>query len=100
MPATLSARDLTFSRGASTILDGVDLTVAPGHRIGVVGPNGVGKTTLLLALAGLLVPDHGRVQLAPPAATVGYLPQEPERRAGELARELLARRNGRDRRER
>ena len=94
MPATLSARGLTFSRGASTILDDVDLLVAPGHRIGVVGPNGVGKTTLLLALAGLLVPDGGRVQLAPPAATVGYLPQEPERRAAERARDLLARRTG------
>ena len=86
MPATLSARDLIVSRGATTILDGVDLTVAPGHRIGVVGPNGVGKTTLLRVLAGQLVPDRGRGRRwRRRRATVGYLPQEPERRPGETA---------------
>ena len=75
-------------------MDAVDLTVAPGHRIGIVGPNGVGKTTLLDALAGRLAPDRGTVRLAPPSAAVGYLPQEPERRPGETAFELLARRTG------
>ena len=75
-------------------MDDVDLAVAPGHRIGIVGPNGVGKTTLLQVLAGWLAPDSGSVQLAPGTATVGYLPQEPERRPGETAYELLARRTG------
>ncbi|MGH8975631.1 MAG: ABC-F family ATP-binding cassette domain-containing protein [Acidimicrobiia bacterium] len=94
MPATLVARDLTVSHGARTILDGVGLTVAPGDRIGVLGPNGAGKSTLLRALAGLTRPDGGSVVLAPPAATVGYLPQEPERRPGETVLDLLGRRTG------
>jgi ATPase subunit of ABC transporter with duplicated ATPase domains len=94
MATTLIARDLTVSHGARTILDGVGLTVAPGDRIGVLGPNGAGKSTLLRALAGIGVPDAGSVVLTPPAATVGYLPQEPERRPGETVVDLLGRRTG------
>ncbi len=94
MAATLIARDLTVSHGARTILDGVALTVAPGDRIGVLGPNGAGKSTLLRALAGLTVPDAGSVVLTPPTATVGYLPQEPERHPGETVLDLLGRRTG------
>jgi ATPase subunit of ABC transporter with duplicated ATPase domains len=94
MPATLVARDLTVSHGARTILDGVGLTVAPGDRIGVLGPNGSGKSTLLRALAGLALPDGGSIVLTPPLATVGYLPQEPERRPGETVLDLLGRRTG------
>ncbi|MDW3216312.1 MAG: ABC-F family ATP-binding cassette domain-containing protein [Ilumatobacteraceae bacterium] len=93
MSATLSLHDLTVSRGARTILDSVDLLVAPGDRIGVVGPNGVGKSTLLAAAAGELVPDAGEVRLAPPVANVGSLRQEPDR-SGETVRELLHRRTG------
>ncbi|MGH9270732.1 MAG: ABC-F family ATP-binding cassette domain-containing protein, partial [Ilumatobacteraceae bacterium] len=76
------------------VLDGVDLVVAPGQRIGVVGPNGVGKSTLLQALAGLLPIDRGRVEWTPPLATVGYLPQEPTRSPDETVRGLLGRRTG------
>lgn len=94
MPATLVARDLTVSHGARTILEGVGLTVAPGDRIGVLGPNGAGKSTLLRVLAGLTEPDSGAVVLNPPAATVGYLPQEPERRPGETVLDRLGRRTG------
>ena len=57
--APLRARDLTVVRGPLTVLDGIDLVVAPGRRIGVVGPNGVGKSTLLQALAGLVPLDAG-----------------------------------------
>jgi ATPase subunit of ABC transporter with duplicated ATPase domains len=39
----LSARDLRVTRGGQVVLDGVDLTIGPGDRIGVVAPNGVGK---------------------------------------------------------
>ena len=66
----------------------------PRSRIGVVAPNGTGKSTLLRILAGLDAPDSGRVTRTPPTATVGYLPQEPERRAGETVRAYLARRTG------
>lgn len=94
MSASLSIHDLTVVRGARTILDRVDLLVAPGQRIGLVGPNGVGKSTLLAAAAGLLEPDVGEVRLTPPTATVGWLRQEPERLADETVRALLARRTG------
>ncbi len=94
MPATLVARDLTVVFGDHLVLDRVRLTVPPGARIGVVAANGTGKTTLLRAVAGLQPIEGGSVVLAPPTATVGYLPQEPERRAGETVRELLVRRTG------
>src|SRR5690349_4024412 len=94
MPATLLARDLTLSFGAHAVLDSIDVSLAARDRVGVVGPNGTGKTTLLRVLAGLQVPDRGSVALAPPTATVGYLPQEPERRPGETVRAFLARRTG------
>jgi len=68
--------------------------VAPGTRLGVVGPNGVGKSTLLAALAGHLPPDAGSVHLSPRAATVGLLPQEPDPRPGETLTAFLARRTG------
>ena len=92
--ATLTTRDLSIAAGPRLLLAGVDLVLAPGARVGLVGPNGSGKTTLLRALAGQRPPDGGRVRLAPPAATVGYLPQEPRPRPGESVRTMLARRTG------
>ncbi len=76
------------------MLNAVSLVVAPGDRIGVVGPNGVGKTTLLRALAGLERPDEGRVELSPPEATVGYLAQEREKTTAETVEMYLRRRSG------
>jgi ATPase subunit of ABC transporter with duplicated ATPase domains len=92
--ASLVARDLTKSFGPRIVLDRVSCTIGPLHRVGVVAPNGTGKSTLLKILAGLDAPDSGTVTLNPPSATVGYLPQEPERRAGETVRAYLARRTG------
>src|SRR4051794_26138157 len=94
MSATLVARDLTLSFGDHLVLDAVDVTLAARARVGVVGPNGTGKTTLLRVLAGAQTPDRGSVSLSPPTATVGYLPQEPERQANETVRDFLARRTG------
>ena len=95
MPAAapLRARGLQVSRGPHLVLDSVDLTVADGDRVGLVGPNGVGKSTLLQVLAGLIAPDRGRVELTPPTATVGYLQQELAR-DDETVRALLERRTG------
>ena len=50
-----------MTRGEHRVLDTVDLVIGPGERVGIVGPNGGGKTTLLHVLAGLLPPDRGRV---------------------------------------
>ena len=47
--------------GQQFVLDGLNLQVFPGERIGLVGGNGSGKTTLLHILAGLLEPDAGQV---------------------------------------
>ena len=94
MSATVVAADVTVVRGPVTVLSGVSLTVAPGSRTGVVGPNGVGKSTLLAVLAGQLPPDTGTVTRAPGTATVGLLPQEPDRRPGETLSAFLARRTG------
>ena len=92
--ASLHARNLTLSIGRQVILDHVDLSISPGWRVGLVGPNGVGKSTLLRVIAGARATDEGSVGTTPPVAMVGYLPQEPERRPGEMVREFLGRRTG------
>ncbi|MEU6483770.1 ABC-F family ATP-binding cassette domain-containing protein [Streptomyces sp. NPDC046887] len=94
MTATLVAKDLAAAHGERTLFSGLDLVVAPGDVIGLVGVNGAGKSTLLRLLAGLDTPEHGELRLSPATAAVGHLPQEPERRAGETVRAFLARRTG------
>jgi len=94
VPGILTATGIVVSRGATTILDGIDLTVAPGDRIGIVGPNGIGKTTLLSVLAGSLAPDAGKVARAPTTLTVGHLTQELSGTPGETVRGAIARRTG------
>ena len=94
MSATLLARDLGAGHGDRTLFSGLDLVVAPGDVVGLVGANGAGKSTLLRLLAGVGRPEHGGVTLSPSTATVGLLPQEPERRPGETVAQFLARRTG------
>ncbi|MEU8070336.1 ABC-F family ATP-binding cassette domain-containing protein [Micromonospora sp. NPDC049151] len=94
MSATLIAKDLTAGHGDRILFEDLDLVVAPGDVVGLVGVNGAGKSTLLRTLAGLTPREQGSVALSPPTATVGYLPQEPERRPGETVRDFLARRTG------
>ncbi|MBI2708756.1 MAG: ABC-F family ATP-binding cassette domain-containing protein [Actinobacteria bacterium] len=93
-PASLAARAVTVEIGDRTILDAIDLAVTPGDRIGVVAPNGTGKSTLLRVLAGEVLPTAGEVTSAPPDANVGLLAQEHQHRPGERVRDLLARRTG------
>jgi ATPase subunit of ABC transporter with duplicated ATPase domains len=94
MSATLQATDLAAGHGARVLFSGLDLVVAPGDVVGLVGANGAGKSTLLRLLAGELEPEEGKIVLSPPDATIGHLPQEPERRAGETVTAFLARRTG------
>ncbi|MCX4585300.1 ABC-F family ATP-binding cassette domain-containing protein [Streptomyces sp. NBC_01481] len=96
MTATLVAKELAAGHGDRSLFSGLDLVVAPGDVIGLVGVNGAGKSTLLRLLAGLDRPEQGELRLSPPTATVGHLPQEPERRPGESVRDFLARRTGVD----
>jgi len=90
---SLTARDVSRAYGSFTVLEAVDVSVGPRTRLGIVGPNGVGKTTLLRLLSGRERPDRGSITTTPPALRVGYLPQEPER-GDETVFEFLARRTG------
>jgi ATPase subunit of ABC transporter with duplicated ATPase domains len=86
--------DVTKHFGAQTILDHVDIALGPGSRVGVVGPNGVGKSTLLRIVAGVEVPDAGDVVRVPASLQVGYLAQERQPSVGETLLESLARQTG------
>ena len=94
MSAILTAKGLAAGHADRLLFSGLDLVIAPGEITGLVGANGAGKSTLLRILAGLVRPDQGEVGLSPPAATVGYLSQEPERRPGESTGGFIARRTG------
>jgi ATPase subunit of ABC transporter with duplicated ATPase domains len=94
MSATIQTTDLAAGHGARSLFSGLDLVIAPGDVIGLIGANGAGKSTLLRLLAGELDPENGTIALSPPDATVGHLPQEPDRRPGETVAGLLARRTG------
>ncbi len=90
----LSARAVTVRRGTRVVLDRISVSIGPRTRLGVVGPNGVGKSTLLRVLAGLEDPESGAVDRSPADLRVGYLSQEPDARKGETVRAYLARRTG------
>ncbi|GAA4688041.1 ABC-F family ATP-binding cassette domain-containing protein [Nocardioides nanhaiensis] len=94
MSAHLVTKDLAGGHAHRTLFEGLDLTVAPGDVVGVVGANGAGKTTLLRILAGDLAPLGGTVSTAPSDAFVGWLPQEHERIPGETVAQYVARRTG------
>ena len=94
MSATLVAKGLEAGHGDRLLFSGLDLVVGPGDVIGLVGANGAGKSTLVRVLAGVDTADAGTVTVSPSGATIGYLPQEPDRRPRETVRRFLARRTG------
>jgi len=75
--AIVDIQDLWVWRQGTLALREVSLTVDQGKFVGLMGPNGGGKTTLLKVIAGLIRPDRGRVRVVGPTQrTVGYVPQE------------------------
>jgi iron complex transport system ATP-binding protein len=62
-PPVLAAHGVAFAYGERRVLQEVDVEVAPGELVGLIGPNGSGKTTLVRCLAGVAVPNAGRVLL-------------------------------------
>jgi zinc/manganese transport system ATP-binding protein len=80
-PPAVGLRDLTVRFGERVLFEGLDLDLAGGEFLAVLGPNGSGKTTLLRVLLGLIAPASGRVEIdgRPPrrgSARVGYVPQQ------------------------
>ena len=78
----LNAHEITRYFGSNPVLDGVSLSIGDGDRVGLIGRNGCGKTTLLRILAGREAPDGGHVGGARRNLSVGYLPQFPDFAAG------------------
>ena len=77
MKQVLALSHARKSYDGKVVLDDVTLAFLPGTKIGVVGPNGMGKSTLLKMMAGLEQPSNGEVRLMP-GYSIGILPQEPE----------------------
>ncbi|MCA9143105.1 MAG: ATP-binding cassette domain-containing protein [Planctomycetaceae bacterium] len=71
----ITIRDLSIRFRGPALLDGVDCTIEPGQRIGLLGRNGAGKTTLMRMLRGDVQPDHGQIIFAP-GTKVSLLPQD------------------------
>jgi ATP-binding cassette subfamily F protein 3 len=71
----LRLSNLTLARGSKRLLEGASLTVHPGHKVGLIGANGSGKSSLFALLRGELAPDAGDVAL-PPAWVIAHVAQE------------------------
>src|SRR5256885_12295090 len=86
MPPVIQIDHVDFSYGRQAVLRDIDLTVAAGTTLGLIGPNGGGKTTLIRLLLGVLRPTRGVIRVAGltprqavgPGDCIGYLPQNPQ----------------------
>ena len=76
-PPLLLLKDIRLTFGGHPLLDGAEIAVSAGERLGLVGRNGSGKSTLLKIAAGLVEADDGS-RFVQPGATIRYLPQEPD----------------------
>ncbi|HZU92188.1 MAG TPA: ABC transporter ATP-binding protein [Microbacterium sp.] len=98
---TLTAEAVTLAYGDRTIIDGLDLAIAPGRITTIVGANGCGKSTLLRSLARLLPPSSGQIVLdgrsvhtrptKEVARVLGLLPQSPVAPEGIAVADLVGR---------
>lgn len=73
----IELEDVRASRGGENVIGGVNYLINRRDRLGIIGPNGVGKTTLLHLMAGRLVPDSGTVHIGE-TVSIGYYAQEQE----------------------
>jgi ATP-binding cassette subfamily F protein 3 len=71
----LGLNNITVRLGGRTILDGATASLPPGSRVGLIGRNGAGKSTMVRVIAGLLEPDDGSADM-PRGARIGYIAQE------------------------
>src|SRR6478735_11971229 len=71
----LTIQDLTYRVGGRTLLDKASLSIGAGQRVGLVGPNGVGKSTLFKLIAKELVADAGDINIVK-NASVGWVKQD------------------------
>jgi ATP-binding cassette subfamily F protein 3 len=89
----LQVSNLSKAYGDDVILENISFVVNPGERVGLVGPNGCGKTTLLRIIVGQEQPDRGSVRFSPADVTVGYLAQalefEPGATVGDVMRQAI-----------
>ena len=86
----LTIQGISKAYGMAQVLAGVSFVLNDGERLGLVGPNGVGKSTLLKIITGQLEPDGGMVS-HPAGVTVGYLPQSVAAGAGQTVAALIDR---------
>jgi ATPase subunit of ABC transporter with duplicated ATPase domains len=88
----LKATDLTLAFQTEPLFDGLDFTLGGDDRVALVGPNGVGKSTLLKILAGRSAPNSGRVELGPNTRLGCFAQQvpDPEETVGAFLRGALA----------
>lgn len=89
----IKAENIHKAYGSAIVLNGISFSVAKGQKVGLVGYNGTGKTTLFNILAGIIKQDDGIVTMRP-GATLGYLPQDTSISSEETVRDYVRRVSG------